>query len=269
MRPPKCCPILRTVSDTIPDQIQTRSSSERTTAVPTAPFRVHRQRLYEAQVPVAARSTMNEMVDDLGVAPTHAEDHLRAIVTGSLQPDERLVEERSLAQRLGIKPDLVALPWCGSSRRAGRPSAWRHASYRLVSERRAVILDPAVSKAWQHGWRPSAPKSREHRGPQGDPRDIQQLKARISSPVPISTPNCARCEIYGHETTRPTSSARSTHSSYISVPHDRVAGRSERFVTEHARDRGRRCPPRLTAIRPAGRARPTSPAWPTCSTRYL
>ena len=50
---------------------------------------------------------MNEMVDNLGVAPLRAEDHLReAIVTGRLQPNERLVES-DLARSLGVSRTLI------------------------------------------------------------------------------------------------------------------------------------------------------------------
>ena len=81
------------------------------------------------------------MVDNLGVAPLRAEDRLReAIVTGSLQPNERLVES-DLAQRLGVSRTLIRAALVRLEQE-GLVEHERHrgARVRLVSEREAVEI---------------------------------------------------------------------------------------------------------------------------------
>jgi DNA-binding GntR family transcriptional regulator len=84
---------------------------------------------------------MNEMVDNLGVAPLRAEDRLReAIVTGRLQPNERLVES-DLARSLGVSRTLIR----GALARLEHEGLVEHerhrgARVRLVSESEAVEI---------------------------------------------------------------------------------------------------------------------------------
>ena len=84
---------------------------------------------------------MNEMVDNVGVAPLRAEDRLReAIVTGRLQPNERLVES-DLARSLGVSRTLIR----GALARLEHEGLVEHerhrgARVRLVSESEAVEI---------------------------------------------------------------------------------------------------------------------------------
>jgi DNA-binding GntR family transcriptional regulator len=84
---------------------------------------------------------MNEMVDNLGVAPLRAEDRLRqAIVTGRLQPNERLVES-DLARSLGVSRTVIR----GALARLEHQGLVEHerhrgARVRLVSESEAVEI---------------------------------------------------------------------------------------------------------------------------------
>src|ERR1700753_3291531 len=84
---------------------------------------------------------MNEMVDNLGVAPLRAEDRLReAIVTGGLQPNERLVE-RELARYVGVSRVLIRAALVRLEHE-GLVEHERHrgARVRLVSEGEAVEI---------------------------------------------------------------------------------------------------------------------------------
>jgi DNA-binding GntR family transcriptional regulator len=81
------------------------------------------------------------MVDNLGVAPLRAEDRLReAIVTGRLQPNERLVES-DLARSLGVSRTLVRAALVRLEHE-GLVEHERHrgARVRLVSEGEAVEI---------------------------------------------------------------------------------------------------------------------------------
>jgi DNA-binding GntR family transcriptional regulator len=81
------------------------------------------------------------MVDNLGVAPLRAEDRLReAIITGRLQPNERLVES-DLAQSLGVSRTLVRSALVRLEHE-GLVEHERHrgARVRLVSEGEAVEI---------------------------------------------------------------------------------------------------------------------------------
>ena len=84
---------------------------------------------------------MNETVDNLGVAPLRAEDRLReAIVTGRLQPNERLVES-DLARSLGVSRTLIRAALVRLEHE-GLVEHERHrgARVRLVSEGEAVEI---------------------------------------------------------------------------------------------------------------------------------
>src|SRR6478752_4050405 len=81
------------------------------------------------------------MVDNLGVAPLRAEDRLReAIVTGRLQPNERLVES-DLATSLGVSRTLIRAALVRLEHE-GLVEHERHrgARVRLVSESEAVEI---------------------------------------------------------------------------------------------------------------------------------
>jgi DNA-binding GntR family transcriptional regulator len=81
------------------------------------------------------------MVDNLGVAPLRAEDRLReAIVTGRLQPNERLVES-DLARSLGVSRTLIRAALVRLEHE-GLVEHERHrgARVRLVSESEAVEI---------------------------------------------------------------------------------------------------------------------------------
>jgi DNA-binding GntR family transcriptional regulator len=81
------------------------------------------------------------MVDNLGVAPLRAEDRLReAIITGRLQPNERLVESE-LARSLGVSRTLVRAALVRLEHE-GLVEHERHrgARVRLVSEGEAVEI---------------------------------------------------------------------------------------------------------------------------------
>src|ERR1700744_5555514 len=81
------------------------------------------------------------MVDNRGVPPLRAEDHLReAIVTGRLQPNERLVES-DLARSLGVSRTLIRAALVGLEHE-GLVEHERHrgARVRLVSESEAVEI---------------------------------------------------------------------------------------------------------------------------------
>src|ERR1700760_2409443 len=81
------------------------------------------------------------MGDNLGVAPLRAEDRLReAIVSGRLQPNERLVES-DLASSLGVSRTLIPAA-LGPLEHEGLVEHERHrgARVRLVSETEAVEI---------------------------------------------------------------------------------------------------------------------------------
>ncbi|MFZ1992761.1 MAG: GntR family transcriptional regulator [Solirubrobacteraceae bacterium] len=81
------------------------------------------------------------MVDNLGVVPLRAEDRLReAIVTGRLQPNERLIES-DLARSLGVSRTLVRAALVRLEHE-GLVEHERHrgARVRLVSESEAVEI---------------------------------------------------------------------------------------------------------------------------------
>src|ERR1700753_1067080 len=81
------------------------------------------------------------MVDNLGIAPLRAEDPLRqAIVSGRLQPNERLVES-DLARSLGVSRTLIRAALV-RLQHEGLVEHERHrgARVRLVSESEAVEI---------------------------------------------------------------------------------------------------------------------------------
>jgi DNA-binding GntR family transcriptional regulator len=86
------------------------------------------------------------MVDNLGVAPLRAEDRLReAIVTGRLQPNERLVES-DLARSLGVSRTIVRTALARLEQEGlVQHQRNRGARVRLVEQREAVEILEARS----------------------------------------------------------------------------------------------------------------------------
>ncbi|MGH2896590.1 MAG: GntR family transcriptional regulator [Solirubrobacteraceae bacterium] len=183
---------------------------------------------------------MNEIVDNVGVAPLRAEDRLReAIVTGDLQPNERLVES-DLARRLGVSRTLIRAALVRLEHE-GLVQHERHrgARVRLVSESEAVeILE---SRAVLEGL---AARLAAERATAGDVEDLKEILADMQrlreadDLLAVSDLNAQLhrrlLEISGHETAARligTLNSQMVRFQYRTIL---LPGRSERSFAEHA-----------------------------------
>src|SRR6201996_6608906 len=94
-----------------------------------------------ASGPVVASSAVSEMAENVGVVPLRPEDRLRAaIVTGRLQPNERLIES-DLAQSMGVSRTMIRTA-LARLEHEGLVEHERHrgARVRLVGEDEAVEI---------------------------------------------------------------------------------------------------------------------------------
>src|ERR1700761_908709 len=94
-----------------------------------------------ASGPVVASSAVSEMAENVGVVPLRPEDRLRAaIVTGRLQPNERLIES-DLAQSMGVSRTMIRTA-LARLEHEGLVEHERHrgARVRLVDESEAVEI---------------------------------------------------------------------------------------------------------------------------------
>jgi DNA-binding GntR family transcriptional regulator len=107
---------------------------------------MQQRRSLRGKCPVLRSDTMDQAVEKVGAVPLRAEDHLRdAIVTGRLQPNERLVES-DLARSLGVSRTLVRTA-LARLEQEGLVEHERHrgARVRLVEQREAVEILEARS----------------------------------------------------------------------------------------------------------------------------
>ena len=183
---------------------------------------------------------MNEMVDNVGVAPLRAEDRLReAIVTGRLQPNERLVES-DLARSLGVSRTLIR----GALARLEHEGLVEHerhrgARVRLVSESEAVeILE---TRSVLEGL---AARLAAERATATDVEDLKEILAEMQrlreadDLLAVSDLNAQLhrrlLEISGHETAARligTLNSQMVRFQYRTIL---LPGRSERSFAEHA-----------------------------------
>ena len=180
------------------------------------------------------------MVDNLGVEPLRAEDRLReAIVTGRLQPNERLVES-DLARSLGVSRTLIR----GALARLEHEGLVEHerhrgARVRLVSESEAVeILE---TRSVLEGL---AARLAAERATATDVEDLKEILAEMQrlreadDLLAVSDLNAQLhrrlLEISGHETAARligTLNSQMVRFQYRTIL---LPGRSERSFAEHA-----------------------------------
>ena len=183
---------------------------------------------------------MSKTVDNLGVAPLRAEDRLRqAIVTGRLQPNERLVES-DLARSLGVsrthvRAALVRLEHEGLVEHERH----RGARVRLVSESEAVeILE---TRAVLEGLVARLAAERATAEDVGDLKgilaDMQRLR-EADDLLAVSDLNAQLhrrlLEISGHDTTARLIGALNSQMVRFQYRTILLPGRSERSFAEHA-----------------------------------
>jgi DNA-binding GntR family transcriptional regulator len=180
------------------------------------------------------------MVDNLGAAPLRAEDRLReAIVTGRLQPNERLVES-DLARSLGVSRTLVRAALVRLEHE-GLVEHERHrgARVRLVSEGEAVeILE---TRAVLEGL---AARLAAERATAADVEDLKGILADMQSLreaddlLAVSDLNAQLhrrlLEISGHETASRLIGALNSQMVRFQYRTILLPGRSERSFAEHA-----------------------------------
>src|SRR5262249_61685517 len=114
---------------------------------------------------------VDETADGISVVPLRAEDRLReAIVTGRLQPNERLIES-DLARSLGVSRTLIRTA-LARLEQEGLVEHERHrgARVRLVEHTEAVeILEArAVLEGLAGGFRAARGRAAEHAGTQAN-----------------------------------------------------------------------------------------------------
>jgi DNA-binding GntR family transcriptional regulator len=183
---------------------------------------------------------VNETVDNLGAAPLRADDRLReAIVTGRLQPNERLVES-DLARSLGVSRTLIRAALVRLEHE-GLVEHERHrgARVRLVSEGEAVeILE---TRAVLEGL---AARLTAERATAADVEDLKGILADMQSLreaddlLAVSDLNAQLhrrlLEISGHETASRLIGALNSQMVRFQYRTILLPGRSERSFAEHA-----------------------------------
>ena len=183
---------------------------------------------------------LDEMVDHVGVVPVRAEDRLReAIVSGRLQPNERLVES-DLARSLGVSRTLIRAALVRLEHE-GLVEHERHrgARVRLVSQGEAVeILE---SRAVLEGL---ATRLAAQRATADDVEDLKTILAEMQrlresdDLLGVSDENAKLhrrlLDISGHETAARligTLNSQMVRFQYRTIL---LPGRSERSFAEHA-----------------------------------
>ena len=189
---------------------------------------------------MVASKTLNKMVDNIGATPPRPEDRLReAIVTGRLQPNERLIESE-LASFLGVSRSVVRAALVRLEHE-GLVEHERHrgARVRLVEQSEAVEILEA--RAVLEGL------ASRHAAQRATPQDIEDLKAilaemqRLRSAgdlLRVSDENAKLhrrlIDISGHETASRligTLNSQMVRFQYRTIL---LPGRSERSAAEHA-----------------------------------
>jgi DNA-binding GntR family transcriptional regulator len=190
--------------------------------------------------PVVGCGALNEMVDNLGVAPLRTEDRLReAIVTGSLQPNERLVES-DLAGRLGVSRTLIRAALVRLEHE-GLVEHERHrgARVRLVSEHEAVeILETrAVLEGLAARLAAERANAEDVDDLKGVLADMQELR-EADDLLAVSDLNAQLhrrlLEISAHETATRLIGALNSQMVRFQYRTILLPGRSERSFAEHA-----------------------------------
>jgi DNA-binding GntR family transcriptional regulator len=183
---------------------------------------------------------VNEMADNLDVVPLRADDHLReAIVSGRLQPNERLVEA-DLARSFGVSRTLIRAALVRLEHE-GLVEHERHrgARVRLVSEGEAVeilearaVLEGLAARLAAR--RATAPDVEELKGILADMQRLREADDLLAVSDLNAQLHRRLLEISGHETAARligTLNSQMVRFQYRTIL---LPGRSERSFAEHA-----------------------------------
>jgi DNA-binding GntR family transcriptional regulator len=190
--------------------------------------------------PVVASGPVSEMADKIGVVPLRPEDRLReAIITGRLQPNERLIES-DLAQSMGVGRTVIRTA-LARLEHEGLVEHERHrgARVRLVDEGEAVeILE---TRAVLEGLAARLAAQRATRQEASELKAILRTMARLRKAgdlLGVSDENAQLhrrvIEISGHATAARLIEALNSQMVRFQYRTILLPGRSERSLAEHS-----------------------------------